>query len=460
MDKDITISIIGAGPGGYEAAILASKLGAKVNLIENKELGGTCLNKGCIPTKIFLHTANKIKEIKDLKSLNIDTSDLIYNFKDILDRKNKDINKLRNGINNLIKSNHINFIKGEGKLIKDNLIQVKTKNKKIELPTDYTILATGSSPIIPESFNYNKNNIITTEELFDLEVLPETIVIIGGGVAAVEICQYLSRFGVKVTIIEAEDHILPNQDKDIIRKFTRILKKDKVKILTKTKVNSIKEKDNKIEVITDNDKVIVADMALICVGRTPNTNNIYNESLHIRRDNNNLIKVNNFLQTDNERVYAIGDIVNSPMLAHMASHEAFTAVNNILGNKIEINYKAVPNALYTEPEITSVGYSEDELKEKNIPYLKGTFPFRLLGKAISMNQTDGMVKILTDPNQKIIGATIFGTHASDLIMELVLAIEKNLSANEISDLIHPHPSLSEAILEAARDVSDLSINKL
>lgn len=458
MDKK-KITIIGSGPGGYEAAIMAAKLGNEVTVIEKDELGGTCLNKGCIPTKIYLATADVYNDSKSLNEFDIEIDESQINQKSLVARKNKSIDRLKKGISTLFKKNKINFIKGHGKILSPSEVLVTSDEGETIIPSDAIIIATGSSPIKPDILHYDGKNVITSNELLELDELPESIIIIGGNVIACEVGQYLSRFGVDVSIIEALNHIVPFEDEDISRQLTRKFKKEKIKVYTNTFVKNTESKDGQITIETADGKNLSAEKVLVCIGRKPNIKDIGLENVGIELDENGFIKTNKQMQTNVENIYAIGDIVNSPMLAHVASHEGIVAVNNISGKFKQISYKAIPRCIYTEPEIAAVGLNEKQLKEKNIDYKKGDFNYKALGKAHAINKTEGFVKILTDENDTIIGASIIGDRAADQLAELTLAVELGLSSEQLSSIIHPHPTMSEAILEAARDINSLSIHK-
>lgn len=457
MKKKVTI--IGSGPGGYEAAILAAKLGNEVTVIEKKNLGGTCLNQGCIPTKVYLAAANVYHDAKSLHEFGIDIDVLTRDQKALVDRKNKSVTFLQKGIEDLFKQHNIHLVEGTGKILDTHTVLVETKDGPITVESDEIIIATGSSPVRPDIFNYDGKKVITSNELLELDSLPESIIIIGGNVIACEVGQYLSRFGVDVTIVEALDHIVPFEDIDVSRRLIRKFKKEKIKILPKTFVKEARLEDDKVIVETQKGKVLEADKILVCIGRKPNIEDIGLENVGIELDERGFIKTNEKMQTNINNIYAIGDVVNSPMLAHVASQEGKVAVFNINNEEKKMDYKAVPRCIYTDPEIAAVGKNEKNLKQEGIDYKVGTFDYKSLGKAHAINKTEGFVKILTDNNNKILGASIVGDRAADQLAELTLAVNYGLTSDQLSSTIHPHPTMSEAILEACEDVNNLSIHK-
>ncbi len=459
MDIKPKIIIIGAGPGGYEAAITAAKNGADVTIIEKDRLGGVCLNQGCIPTKIFLSTAQLLHDLKHADRLGIKTQDVTFDFSRVYKRKDKVVRNLARAIEDLFNKNGIKLVKGKAKVLDDKTVEVKGDDGTEILKGDAVILATGSHPVLPEIFNINNPNIFTSNELLDMTELPESIIIIGGNIVACEVGQYLSRFGVKVTIIEALDHIFPFEDQDVSKELEKQLKKDKVRILSGTRVETVGEEDGKVFVTTEQGEKIFSDKILVCIGRSPNLDNLGIEELGIEVKNKKIVVDDNYL-TNIDGIYAIGDIIDSPMLAHAASHEGIAAVNHILGLE---SYKAdnlnVPRCIYTDPEIASIGLTETDLLKHNVPYEKGLFDFKRLGKAQALGKTSGFIKILTSPKGKILGVNIVGEKASELLPAFMLLKNKNLAVTEFEKLVFPHPTLSEAIIEAERDIYGMAIHK-
>ena len=447
------IVVIGGGPGGYVAALKAAMLGADVTLIEKYRVGGTCLNVGCIPTKSLLASAsvlNTINEAKDF-GINID-GNISTDFKTIINRKDKIVNQLINGIEFLLNKRNINLVKGFAKLVDKNTIEVlKEDNSVQKIVADKIILANGSVPVVPPMFPYDGEKIITSDEILSLEELPKSVLIVGGGVIGCEIGQFLRTLGTEVTIVEMNDQLLPFEDKDISKQLNRQFKKDKIKVLTGIGVNKCEVVEDEVISTLSNNKQIKSQYVLISVGRKPNLSNSGIEEVGIEIERGKIV-VNENLETNIKGIYAIGDLINTPFLAHVASKEGEVAVENALGKSKKINYNAVPRCVYTQPEVAAVGKTEKELQAQNIEYHKGQFDFRALGKAQAIGHFQGFIKVLCDNDDKIVGASIIGPHATDLLTELSLAIHLGLTSEQVGDVIHPHPTLSEGLMEAIHDV--------
>ena len=357
------IVVIGGGPGGYVAALKAAMLGADVTLIEKYRVGGTCLNVGCIPTKSLLASAsvlNTINEAKDF-GINID-GNISTDFKTIINRKDKIVNQLINGIEFLLNKRNINLVKGFAKLVDKNTIEVlKEDNSVQKIVADKIILANGSVPVVPPMFPYDGEKIITSDEILSLEELPKSVLIVGGGVIGCEIGQFLRTLGTEVTIVEMNDQLLPFEDKDISKQLNRQFKKDKIKVLTGIGVNKCEVVEDEVISTLSNNKQIKSQYVLISVGRKPNLSNSGIEEVGIEIERGKIV-VNENLETNIKGIYAIGDLINTPFLAHVASKEGEVAVENALGKSKKINYNAVPRCVYTQPEVAAVGKTEKELQ--------------------------------------------------------------------------------------------------
>ena len=439
------ITVIGAGPGGYAAALKAAIMGGDVTLIEKETLGGTCLNKGCIPTKALL-AGESVLKTKEYSLL--------------AERKDLIVKKLVGGIDFLTKGRGVRVIYGTGKILSENKVSVTKSDGTSEiLDTDKIIIATGSVPVVPGFIPYDGKTVITSDEALALTRLPKSIAIIGGGVIGCEFGQFYARSGVAVTIIEMMPHILPSEDTDVANVLLKQMKKDGINVLTDTKVDTVATKDEKAVITLAGGEVIEADTLLVSIGRKAFIEDIGIEDLGIETENGK-ITVNNRMETSVKGIYAIGDTVNTPFLAHVAEKEAMVAVDNIFDKNTEMTYNAIPRCVYTSPEIAGVGITEANAKAKNIAYKTGKFLFANLGKAMVMNETAGFVKIITDNEDTIIGASIAGPHSTDMISELTLAVQLRLSARELGSVVHPHPTLSEAIMEAAHAVHNECINSL
>ena len=447
------IAVIGGGPGGYVAAIKAAMLGAEVTVIEKRRVGGTCLNVGCIPTKALLASSSMLMSVKEAKDfgINID-GEISTDFSAIMARKNKIVNQLISGIEFLFEKRGVQLINGFGKLVDKNTIEVtKEGGEKEIVKADKIILANGSVPVVPRMFPYDGKIVITSDEILNLDEVPESLLIVGGGVIGCEIGQFFRALGTEVTIVEMAEQILINEDKDVAKQLHRQFKKDKIKVITGIGVQTCEVIDNKAVATLSNGKQITAQYALVSVGRRPNLDNSGVEELGIEMERGKII-VNKHLETNVEGIYAIGDLINTPFLAHVASKEGMVAVENALGKSKEVNYLAVPRCVYTEPEVAGVGKTEKQLQAEGIEYHVGQFDFRALGKAQAIGHFQGFIKILADNDDKIIGAAIVGPHATDLLTELSLAVALELTVEQVGDVIHAHPSLSEGLMEALHDV--------
>lgn len=455
------ITVIGAGPGGYEAAIMAAKLGAEVTCIEKDEVGGTCLNRGCIPTKAFLASSDVLDTVEHAGDFGINLSgDVTIDYPAIVARKNKVKDLMISGIHGLFDAHKVNLIKGTGKLVDKNTVEVTKEDGTTEtVVSDKIILATGSVPVSPKMFKYDGKKVITSDEVLDLEAAPKSLIIVGGGVIGCEIGQFLSRMGTKVTIVEALDQLLPNEDKDTSKQLTRQFKKDKIKVHTGVGVEEVTVTDDGVTAALANGKSVEAEMMLVAIGRRSFVDNLGAQAIGVEVDERGRIVVNDKMETSVEGVYAIGDIVATAQLAHVASKEGIVAVENAMGADKHVSYKAIPRCVYTEPEVAGVGLTEKDCEKKGISYHLGTFDFRTLGKAQAIGKLAGFVKIIVDDNDVIIGAAVVGAHGTDLLAELTLAVELGLTAEQVGSVIHPHPSLSEGLMEALHDVHGKSVHK-
>lgn len=448
------VAVIGGGPGGYVAAIKAAMLGAEVTVIEKRKVGGTCLNVGCIPTKALLASSSLISSIKEAKDFGIHINgEVEANFDDIMNRKNKVVSQLISGIEFLFEKRGIKLVNGFGKLVDTNKIEVNKEDGSKELvEADKIILANGSQPVILPMFPYDGDKIITSDEALNLKDVPKSLLIVGGGVIGCEFGQFFRALGTEVTIVEMFDQLLPLEDKDVAKQLQRQFKKDKIKVMTGVKIEKCEIVDNEVVATLSNGKEVKAEKALLSIGRKPYLDNSGIEDIGIELERGKVI-VNENLETNVKGIYAIGDIINTPFLAHVASKEGLVAAQNaVCGNSKTVNYAAVPRCVYTEPEVAGVGKTEKELQENGIEYNTGQFDFRALGKAQAIGHFQGFIKILADENDKIIGASIVGPHATDLLTELSLAVHLGLTVEEVGDVIHAHPTLSEGIMEALHDV--------
>ena len=449
------IAVIGGGPGGYVAAIKAAMLGGDVTVIEKKKVGGTCLNVGCIPTKALLASSSMLMNIKEAKNFGINIDGKVNaDFSAVMSRKDKIVDQLISGIEFLFDKRGINLVNGFGKLIDKNTIEVTKEDGEIEIiKADKIILANGSVPIVPPMFPYDKKRIITSDEVLGLSELPESMLIIGGGVIGCEIGQFFSTLGTEVTIVQRGEQLLPFEDKDVVKQLQRQFKKDKIKVLLNSGVDSCEVVGDEVVSTLSDGKKVNTQYVLVAIGRRPNIENSGIEELGIELNRGKIV-VNENLETSVEGIYAIGDLINTPMLAHVASKEGIIAVENAFGKSKTVDYTAVPRCVYTEPEVAAVGKTQKQLDAEGVEYNVGQFEFRGLGKAQDIGHTQGFIKVLADSEDKIVGASVVGPHATDLLTELSLAVHLGLTVEQVGDVIHAHPTLSEGLMEALHDVHD------
>ncbi|HQN71816.1 MAG TPA: dihydrolipoyl dehydrogenase [bacterium] len=444
MEK-VKLLIIGAGPGGYVAAIRAAQLGLEPVVIEKADLGGTCLNWGCIPTKALIAAAETFENINHSDAFGIMASATFDWTKVVAHAKNA-VAKNRNGVQYLFKKNKVRLVTAEAKFTGSKTV----KAGETEFVAENIIIATGSKVRDVAGFPVDGKNIISSDHALFQEKLPKSIAIIGGGVIGVEMAYICHSFGVEVTIIEAMNSIIPFEDADIAKELTKEFKKKKMKIHTGVFVEKV-EKVNDLMVITlNNGTTVEAMQVLSSVGRSPNLDGLDIEKAGVVLNERGFIKTNELLKTNVEGVFAIGDCIPTPMLAHTAEHEGILAVEQIAGMKVhKIDYNLNPGCIYCLPSIGSIGYRESQAIEKGIKIKTGKFPFSANGKAVASNHTTGFVKvIINEESQKVIGAHIIGYGATDLISEFIPAMKMGATAQDIIESIHPHPTLCEATLEA------------
>ena len=460
------ITVIGAGPGGYEAALYAAKKGAEVVLIEKDSLGGTCLNRGCIPTKAFLASYDVLNTVEDAGSFGVNISgDVKVDYPAILARKNKVMESLVKGIQFLCKKNNVTVIKGKGSLRDTHTVEVTKDDGSVEtVETDYIILATGSVPVCPGVFKVDRKRVITSDEVLDFAEAPRSMILVGGGVIGSEIGQFLAGMGTQMTVVEALPRLMATMDEDVSKQLTRQFKKDKIKVICGDGITEVEPGESDVTVTLASGTKLTADYVLVAVGRAPYTEGLNLEAAGVEMGERGRVAVNEYMQTSAGNIYAIGDIVASAQLAHVATKEGFTAVDNIFGANKKMTYHAVPGCVFTNPEIASVGTLEWQLqkegKEPGKDYKTGSFDFKALGKAQASGHITGFVKVICDMNDVLIGAEIVGARASDMLQVLTTAVQLGLTAEQLSESIYPHPTMCEAIAEALHDVHGMSTMKV
>lgn len=455
------IIIIGGGPGGYVAAIKAAMSVADVTIIEKSKIGGTCLNVGCIPTKALLASSEVLSQIENASKFGLEVEGNVkINFNEIMSRKDKIVTQLVSGIEFLFNKKGVNYIKGFGSLMNKNTIKVEKEDGTTEiLQGDRIILATGSVPVVPKLFPYDGMKVVTSDELLNIKKLPKSIIIVGGGPIGCEIGQFFRKLGTEITIVEMKSHIVPLEDEDVAKQLARSFKMDKIKVIANDAITNVTIEGNDVVAELGSGKLIKSELMLVAVGRKPYFQGLGLENIGIKTEKGKIC-VNDNMETNVSGIFAIGDLVDSPALAHVAEKEGIIAVENALGKNKIISYKAVPNCVFTEPEIASVGINEEMAKEKKIEYKIGKFDFRSLGKAQAIGKIQGFVKIIADSDNKIIGASIVGPHATDMLGELTLAVQYELNIDSLSDIIYPHPTLSEAVMEALHSINNESIHSI
>jgi len=458
MEKDIVV--IGGGPGGYVAAIRAARLGAEVCLIEMDKLGGTCLNRGCIPTKTLYRNAEILNTLKHIDEFGINVLDFKVDVKKIHLRKQGVIDQLVGGVEQLLKANNVLVINGKAELKDKNTVKVILKDNRIEeITAKNIIIAAGSAPSIPPIEGADSEGIYTSENILNFESIPETLAIIGGGVIGMEIACIFNSLGTKVTVVEYLPNILAQVDCDITKRLTVSLKKKGIEINTGTKVSKIEKDENGYVIFGEGKKGEIrleAEKLLISAGRSPMTQGLNLEAVGIDFDRKG-IKVDSNYETNVKGIYAVGDINGKVMLAHTASHQGMFAAENILAVSEEVPSEIVPSCIFVFPEIAVVGTTEEEAKTKGLSYKTSKFMFGANGKALALGEGEGFVKVIASED-KIIGVHIMGPHASDIIHEGTLAIANNISLKEIKKTVHAHPTLSEAFLEASMGINGEAIH--
>jgi dihydrolipoamide dehydrogenase len=465
MAEKFQVVVIGGGPGGYVCAIRLAQLGLKTACIESRgSLGGTCLNVGCIPSKSLLNLSEEFHKVKNLSNKGIEIGDVKLNLPKMMKSKDKAVDTLTKGVEFLLKKNKVTYFKGLGSFKSNDEILIKdNQNKEISIMSEKTVIATGSVPVSLPGIEIDEKVIISSTGAIKLERVPKKMVVIGGGYIGLEMGSVWSRLGSEVQVVEFLDHITPGMDKEISTEFMKILKKQGIKFSMQNKVETIKKTKSGAVVSTiDKDgkkNDFECDVALISVGRKPNTNGLNLEALGIELDERERIKTDKSFKTNIENIFAIGDVISGPMLAHKAEDEGIAVAENIAGQSGHVNYDTIPGVIYTTPEVASIGKTEEQLKELNKKYKIGKFSFMANSRAKAIDDAEGFVKILADETtDKVLGAHIIGPHAGELIAEIGVAMEFGASSEDIARTCHAHPTFSEAVKEAALSVDKRAIH--
>ena len=453
--------MLGSGPGGYVAAIRLGQLGKETVLIEKEKLGGVCLNIGCIPSKALIRVAKLKQRVEAAKQIGLEVTGVNVDFAKVQAWKQGVVDRLVSGIDYLLKGNNVKLVKGTGKFIEANQLEVKSTTGTEIIEAKDIIIATGSRYFDLPTFKFNGTSIISSTEALSLQQVPKKLGIIGGGVTGLEMGTMYAQLGTKVTIIEMLDQLLPGTDIDLVRIVERSLRKLGIEYHVKSKAKEFR--DGKIYATLEDGKegAFDVDKVLVTVGRRPNSDEIGLEKVGVQTDSHGFIQVNKKMQTTLPGVYAIGDVVGPPMLAHKASKEGIVAAEVIAGMSSEADFHAIPGVIFTDPEIATVGLTESQAKEKGYDPIVGKFPFTALGRALLAGETEGFAKIVADKNSDLVlGVHIVGSEASDLISEAALAIEMGATLEDIGLTVHPHPTLPESVMEAAEAAKGKAIHIL
>ena len=467
MENNFDLVVIGGGPGGYVCAIRAAQLGLKTACVESRgALGGTCLNVGCIPSKSLLNLSENFhKAKKDFNQQGIEFNGIKLNIEKMMSNKNKSIQVLTKGVEFLFKKNKVTYFKGKGVLFsKDEIVIYESNNKRINVKSKSIVIATGSTVSSLSGIEINEKNIVSSTGALSFNKVPAKLAVIGGGYIGLEMGSVWSRLGSDVTVIEYLDYITPGMDREISNEFQKILSKQGIKFKMGSKVVSVEDQGKSvlisyINVKNSKKEVLEVDKVLVSVGRKPYTEGLNLSKVGVKKDSKGRIEVNDKLQTSISNIYAIGDVIKGPMLAHKAEEEGIAVAEILAGQAGHVNYDVIPGVVYTSPEVATVGKTEEQLKYENRSYKTGKFPFLANSRAKVNNETEGFVKILADSKtDKVLGVHIIGPHCGDMIAEMALAMEFGASAEDIARTCHAHPTHTEAIKEAALAVDKRPIH--
>ena len=465
MSEKFQVVVVGGGPGGYVCSIRLAQLGYKTACIDSRGvLGGTCLNVGCIPSKSLLNLSQKFHSTKNLSEKGIEVGPVKLNLEKMMKNKEKAVLALTKGVEFLLKKNKVTYIKGRANFKSTNKISVIDNNKKEKIiQTEKIIICTGSEPVSLPKVDFDEQKILSSTGALSLKSVPKKMVIIGGGYIGLEMGSVWSRLGSEIQVIEFLDHITPGMDSEISKEFLKILQKQGIKFHLESKVESVKRGSKGMTVKATNKEGkkidIECDVVLVAVGRKPNTEKLNLGKIGIELDSKKRIKVDKKYQTNVKNIFAIGDVIEGPMLAHKAEEEGIAVAELLAGQSGHVNYDVIPGVIYTSPEVASVGKTEEQLKELKVKYKVGKFPFLANSRAKAINEPEGFVKILADEKtDKVIGVHIIGPHAGEIIAEMAIAMEFGASSEDIARTCHAHPTFSEAVKEAALSVDKRAIH--
>lgn len=460
---DVDVIVIGSGPGGYVAAIRAAQLGKSVVVVDQAEVGGACLNRGCIPSKALISAAAQYESMSAPNPMGISADGVQIDFTKVQEWKNGIVNKLTGGVASLLKGNKIEFVQGEAFFVNEEVISVASESDAAQYKFNHCIIATGSRPVELKPFPFGKRILSSTEAL-QLTEIPESMIVIGGGYIGIELGQTFAKLGTKITILEGHESILPGFEKELSRTVEKNLKAKGTEIINKAMAKSSAQTDTDITVtfeVEGAEKQVTAQYLLVTVGRRPNTDELGLQGIGVELDDRGLVRIDEQCRTNKANIYAIGDIVEGPALAHKASYEGKVAAEAIAGQTSVVDYRAIPAVVFSDPEIASVGLNETEAKEQGYKVKVGKFNYAVNGRAMSLNASDGFVKLIGDEETGLIlGAQITGYEASNLISEIGLAIEMGTTLEDLALTIHAHPTLGEMVMEAAEIALGRPIHQL
>ena len=455
------IVVIGGGPGGYAAALRAADLGADVTLVERELVGGTCLNRGCIPTKALLSSTEALRKARLGAEYGFSVGqDVVPDFVRMQARKEQIVTQLRDGVTLLLRKRKVKTLAGVGRMAGSGKVEVESSEGVVSLEADRVILASGSEPALPQFFDFSHPSVVTSTGLLNLTKIPSSLLIVGGGAIGCEFLSIFVELGSKVTLVEMMPQIVPTEDARLTKQLLGVFRKSGAEVLVKTKVERVAAySEGSVTVELTGGELVTCEKLLVSIGRSPNTPDLRLETAGVEVDGRGFIKVDENLRTTATGVYAIGDVTGGMLLAHVATHDGIMAAENCLGGTRVRDLHLVPRCIYTSPEVAAVGLSEDQAREEGREPITGTFRMGALGKALAMGESQGFIQVVADQRtDEILGASMIGPHVADVVHEVAAAMRAGLKTRELADMIHAHPTISEALMEAAADVHGESIH--
>ncbi len=459
--RAVRLVVIGGGPGGYTAALRAAQLGAEVTLVEKDQIGGTCLNRGCIPTKALLSSVDALRKARSGGDFGFNGADnLVPDFTRMQERKNEIVTRLRDGVLLLLRKRKVTLVGGSARLAGPGSVEVMAQEGPLTLEADRVIVATGTEPAVPPFFDFSHPAVLTSTGLLELEAIPSSLLIVGAGAIGCEFLSIFTELGTKVTMVEMMPQIVPAEDSRIAKQLQGAFRKAGAEVLVKTKVERVVdygEQSVTVE-LTDGARV-TCEKLLVSIGRHPNSEDLGLETAGVEADARGFVKVDGQLRTTAAGVYAVGDITGGMLLAHVAYYDGVLAAENCLGAGRERDLRLVPRCVYSTPELAAIGLSEDQAREEGFEPVTGTFRLAALGKALALGESQGFVQLVVDrPTDKILGANLMGAHMTDVVHELAVAMRAEVKCRELAHIIHAHPTIAEAVMEAAADAHGESVH--